>query len=164
MGAQPTPVEYESLAAFRHALDRLLIARDDSARQVGLDGEEYRLLVAIKGHPLPTINWLADHLHTSRAEVLPVLERLVERKLAVRAKDRHDRRRVVVSLTPAGEEWIEMLAEQALVQLATMGPDLMRALRTVVAHALAYVARPLPVRKEDVGDHAWRSTGRNRPI
>ena len=153
--------EYWALAAFHDALQRVMDGTDHRAREAGLQRLKFRMLIAIKRQPSEepaTIGLLAEALAMDRTAVTELVEELVRQRFVVRERDRTDRRRFLITLTPAGDEWLKPLVQGDLRELAAAGPGLLRALRTVMAHAGAITERSVQPRA-DVADFAWRAVG-----
>ena len=154
--------DYTALAAFHDQLQRTIESTTTRTRQAGLQPLTFMLLLALRRQPpgVPaTIGQLVDDLRWNRSEVVELLDDLVRRGFVARTRDKADRRRFLISLTPAGEEWLTPLAKDVLRELAVSGPDLLRTVRVALSHAAANAARTqLPVRA-DVGDFAWRAVG-----
>ena len=136
---------YSALAAFHTELQRLVDSIDQRTRQAGLQRTKLRMLLAIRRQP-------------SAATVVEVVDDLVRQGFVTRERDTHDRRRFLISLTASGSEWIGPVVDGELRELAAAGPELLRTLRAVIAHASAHVARPAEARL-DVSDFVWRGSG-----
>jgi len=151
---------YSALDAFHTQLQRLVDSTDQRTREAGLQRTKLRMLLAIRRQPAAaTIGLLADSLDIDRNAVVEIVDDLVRQGFVTRQRDPHDRRRFLISLTPTGSEWIGPVVEGELRELATAGPELMRTLRAVIAHASAHVARPVVETRLDVSDFIWRGTG-----
>lgn len=154
--------QYSALATFHNKLDHLVEATDQCTREAGVRRTKFRLLMAIKRQPTgapATIGSLAEAMNLDRSAVVELLDELIRQGFVSRQKDPDDRRRILISLTPTGEEWLAPLVDAALRELATAGPELLHALRVALAHAAAHVARPRPQARADVADFAWRAVG-----
>jgi DNA-binding MarR family transcriptional regulator len=114
---QVTAKDYETLAAFRHALRRFLVFSEDAARASGLTAQHHQAILAIKGYtgrdPI-TVGDLADRLLVRHNTAVELVDRLVRAKLVVRLEAADDRRRVVLSLTQKAEA---ILAELSAIHL-----------------------------------------------
>ena len=99
--------EYQTLAEFRYQLRRFLRFSEQAARAAGLEPQQHQLLLALKGLPegsKATIGVLAERLQIAHHSTVELIDRLVERGYIQRCRDETDQRRVLVSLTPQGEE------------------------------------------------------------
>jgi DNA-binding MarR family transcriptional regulator len=151
--------DYAALAVFHDQLHRVMGATERSVRQAGLDSTAFMALLAIKNQTQKggaTIGTLAQALQTDRNAAGDVLEELIRRGFVTRTRDASDRRRFLLALTPSGEAWLRPLAGNALQELTTVGPELLRNLRVVVAHAVARANRPAPAPHTDIEAFAWR--------
>jgi len=151
---------YSVLAAFHTQLQRLVDSTDQRTREAGLQRTKLRMLLAIRRQPsAATIGTLAESLDIDRNTVVEIVDDLVRQGFVTRQRDPHDRRRFLISLTPMGTEWIGPVVDGELRELATAGPELLRALRAAIAHASAHVSRSCTETRLDVGDFVWRGTG-----
>jgi DNA-binding MarR family transcriptional regulator len=127
--------EYRALAEFRYRLDRFLQRCRRAARDAGLQPMQYQLMLAVKGTPRrrhPTIGEIADRLQEKHNSVIELVNRLERRHLIQRQRDRHDRRVVHLSLTPAGEALLRKVVRLSLTELRTEAPALIEALSDVL--------------------------------
>lgn len=127
--------EYRTLAEFRYQLRRFLRFSEQTARSVGLEPQQHQLLLAVKGLPdgsKATISVLAERLQLAHHSVGELIDRLVERSLIQRVRDEEDQRRVLVHLTPQGEEMLHRLLRAHQAELRSVGPTLVDALNTLL--------------------------------
>jgi DNA-binding MarR family transcriptional regulator len=153
--------EYSVLAAFHSQLQRLMDSTETRVREAGLQRTKFRLLIAIKEQPAgapATIGGLSEALKIDRQSIVELVDELVRQRFVTRERDRSDRRRFLIALTPAGQDWLQPLVEGDLRELAAAGPSLLRTLRAAHAHATAVAERPAPPRP-DVADFAWQAVG-----
>jgi DNA-binding MarR family transcriptional regulator len=154
---------YSALAAFHTQLQRLVDSTEQRTREAGLQRTKLRMLLAIRRQPAAagsaTIGVLAKTLDIDRNVVVEIVDELVRQGFVTRQRDPQDRRRFLIALTAAGDEWIAPIIEGELRELATAGPELLRTLRAVIAHASAHVARSCTESRLDVADFVWRGTG-----
>ena len=97
--------EYQTLAEFRYQLRRFLRFSEQTARTAGLEPQQHQLLLAVKGLPQgrkATIGTLADQ------------------------------RRVLVNLTPQGEEMLRKLSLAHQAELRLVGSELVQSLNTLL--------------------------------
>jgi len=128
--------EYQSLAEFRYQLRRFLRFSEQAARAAGLEPQQHQLLLAIKGLPEgknATISTLAERLQLEHHSTVELTDRLVERGFVERCRDEADQRRVLVNLTPRGEEVLQMLSLSHQAELQSAGPALVQALNELLS-------------------------------
>lgn len=127
--------EYRALAEFRYQLRRFLRFSEEVSRTVGLVPQQHQLLLALKGLPAdrtPTVGELAERLQIQHHSTVELIDRMVERDLLERTRDGADQRRVIIRLTQHGEDVLRDLSLLHQEELRTNGPDLVRALLTLL--------------------------------
>lgn len=136
---------YRSLAELRHQIRRFIRYSEDEARVHGIEPQQHQLLLAIKGLPpgkSPTIREIAGRLLIRHHSAVELINRLSERGAIVREPAAADRREVLVKLTPAGEQMLHSLTVEHQTELTNTGPQLMRALSTVLKLSEAELSQP----------------------
>jgi DNA-binding MarR family transcriptional regulator len=136
MHTHPTLKDYRTGAEMRYQIRRYLAFSDQCARAHGLEPRHHQALLALKGIPEgrePTIGFLAERLLLTHHGAVELVDRLEERGLVVRRRDRYDARRVFVKLTMEGEDMIERLALCHVEEFQIVGPALLEALTTLLA-------------------------------
>jgi DNA-binding MarR family transcriptional regulator len=126
--------DYESLAAFRHALRRFLRFSASAAGAAGLSPQQHQALLAIKGFPGRDpilVGDLAAQLDLRPHSAVGLANRMAARGLVRRSRDPRDRRRVRVRLTARGEALIGGLSAAHRDELRRRGPELRRLLRAL---------------------------------
>jgi DNA-binding MarR family transcriptional regulator len=128
-GRRPvSPSEYQTLAAFRHALAGFLGFSEAAAVAAGLTPRQYQALLALKGGGgMLTIGELAQRLRIHHHSAVGLADRLEALGLVKRTADPDDRRRVHVAPTAKGESRVAQLAavhrdelQQTAVMLRTL--------------------------------------------
>ena len=128
--------DYQALAEIRYQIRRFLHFSEQAARSTGLVPQQHQFLLALKGLPKgrkATISELAERLQIRHHSTVELIDRLVERGLIQRSRDDPDQRRVIISLTPRGEQILQDLSLLHRKELQSAGPVLVRALRVLIA-------------------------------
>jgi DNA-binding MarR family transcriptional regulator len=87
--------------------------RDGHARQIGLAGIEYTILISIGHLGLDAdvnVKTVADHLHMSGAFITTVTSKLQTLGLVEKTQDSADRRRIALAITDKGKALLRQLA------------------------------------------------------
>jgi DNA-binding MarR family transcriptional regulator len=127
--------QYQSLAEFRYQLRRFLHFSEQAARSVGLEPQQHQLLLTLKGLPQgrsATVSELAERLQIQHHSTVELINRMVDRNLLERSRDESDQRKVIIHLTPYGEEVLRKLSLLHSTELSSSGPELVRALHSVI--------------------------------
>lgn len=127
-----------ALAEFRYELRRFLHFSEGAARAAGLEPRQHQLLLALRGFagtPKVTIGDLAARLVLRHNSTVELVNRMARHGLVRRVRAPEDHRRVLVNLTARGERVLERLSRHHLSELRSAGPQLIRALESVVARA-----------------------------
>lgn len=127
--------EYQALAEFRYQLRRFLRFSEEAARVVGLEPQQHQLLLALKGLPnerMATVGELAERLQIQHHSTVELIDRMVERNFLKRSRDENDQRRVIIRLTPYGEEVLRKLSLLHHAELRSTGPALVRTLMALI--------------------------------
>lgn len=143
-----TESEYQALGELRYRIRRFLQEGDVTAKQAGLEPQQYLLLLAIRGLPdrqEATISALADRLSLRHHSTVELLDRMEARGYVKRIRGREDRRQVLVSLQPRGEKLLEKVVEQRIIELRANGRALVAAITALLE------TRVLPSMKKSSG-------------
>jgi DNA-binding MarR family transcriptional regulator len=100
------------LAWFRYTLRRFLRFSEKAARACGVTPQQHQLMLGIAGFTedgRATVSELAEFLQERNNSVVGLVERAAESGLVKRRAGKTDRRQVVVTLTPRGEEILSTL-------------------------------------------------------
>lgn len=130
-----TLTDYQALAEFRYQLRAFLHFSEQAARAAGLEPQQHQLLLTLKSmaaHKKVSVGDLAERLKIQHHSTVELIDRMVERDLIARARDAEDQRRVLISLTPHGEEVLRRLSLLHRTELRTTGPALVRTLNTII--------------------------------
>ena len=98
--------DYQLLAEFRYRLARFLAFSENAAEDAGLAPRQHQALLAIKGFPggAVTVGDLAERLGVRHHSAVGLVDRLVAAGFVRRQADAHDRRKIILSLTAAGDK------------------------------------------------------------
>jgi DNA-binding MarR family transcriptional regulator len=127
--------EYRALAEFRYQIRRILRFSEEAAYATDLEPQQHQLLLAIKGLPpgrKATVGEIAERLQIRHHSTVELIDRLVKRGLVERHRDDEDQRRVIVSLTPQGEEILYALSQQMLTELRSTGSTFVQSLNALL--------------------------------
>jgi DNA-binding MarR family transcriptional regulator len=128
--------DFEHLLELRTGLRRFIRWSDQQAQSAGLTPAKHQLLLAIKGHSDPagpTIGEIADYLVLRHHSAVGLVDRAVKDGLVKRNKDR-TKGVVRATLTRAGEDKLDALAETHLEEISHLAPT-MRTLWRALEHA-----------------------------
>lgn len=123
------------MAELRYRLRRFLKEGDAAARVSGLEPQQYLMLLAIRGlapEDPAKIQTLADRLALKHHSAVELLDRLEQRGLVKRTRNRNDRRQVLVSLLSKGEKVLEKVAQQRIGELRANGRQLVTAIEALL--------------------------------
>lgn len=127
--------DYSALSEFRYAIRRFIHFSEEAARAAGLEPQQHQLLLAVKGLSLrgsPTIRDIAERLQLRHHSTVELLDRMAEHGLIERTRDTADQRRVLITLTSAGEDILKKLSLLHRTELRSSGPDLVEALNALI--------------------------------
>ena len=123
--------EYRALAELRYLIRHFLREGDAKARAVGLEPQQYLMLLAIRGLPEgseATIQTLAERLALKHHSAVELIDRLETHGYVRRTRSRDDRRRVFVSILPRGERFLEQVVQNRISELRASGEKLVGAI------------------------------------
>jgi len=120
--------DYEVLAAFRQALRKFQRHSDENVRSAHLTAQQHQALLVLKGgypgHAEISVTDLAEALLLKHHSAVELVGRLVKAGLVARRQSSSDRRRVMLSVTPAGDEVLLSLSKANLAVLQSAAPVL----------------------------------------
>lgn len=131
--------DYQALAEFRYQIRRFIRYSEQVARSAGIEPQQHQVLLAVKGLPdgeKATIGKLAERLQLQHHSTVELIDRLCERGFVERRRDEADQRRVLVHLTPQGEEMLQLLSTHTLAELQLTGPTLVKTLEGLLTEKL----------------------------
>jgi DNA-binding MarR family transcriptional regulator len=135
MAPEITPAEYRALAELRYRIRHFLREGDAKSRDVGLEPQQYLMLLAIRGLPEgspSTIQTLAERLALKHHSAVELIDRLETHGYVRRTRSRDDRRRVFVSLLPRGDRLLRQVAQNRISELRTSGEVLVGAIEALL--------------------------------
>lgn len=135
--ARLSAADYRALSAFRQGLRQFLAFSEEGARKLGLTPQQHQALLAIKTHDGPepmSIGELADCLMIRNHSAVGLVNRMAERGLILRDVSASDRRRIILFLTPVGEQILDTISRDNLAELrcsSAIFADLVMTLRRI---------------------------------
>jgi DNA-binding MarR family transcriptional regulator len=134
----PSRIDFEALAAFRHAMRRFLVFSDQNAEEYGLTPNQHQALLSIKagyfGRESVSIGELAEHLMIKHHSAVELVDRLEAARLVVRRKSQEDGRVVLLTLSAKGDQILSELSRRNLDELRLAAP-FVTALVVTLEHA-----------------------------
>jgi len=130
-----TTLEYRALAELRHRIRLFLKEGDATARTVGLEPQQYMMLLAIRGLPAEeaaSIRTLANRLALKHHSAVELLDRLEKHGYVRRTRSRKDRRQVLITLLPKGHRILDQVARQRISELRASGAALVKAIQALL--------------------------------
>ena len=127
--------DYQVLAECRYQLRRFMHFSEQQAREAGLEPQQHQMLLAVRalGSEKPaSVGELAERMQLQHHSTVELIDRMVERGLLERSRDTEDQRRVLIHLTPYGEELLRKLSLAHRTELRTTAPALLQALRALI--------------------------------
>ena len=131
MGKKITATEFRALAELRYRIRLFLKEGDATAREAGLEPQQYLMLLAIRGLPPDVpgkIRTLADRLALKHHSAVELVDRLEQHGYVKRTRSREDKRQVLVSLLPKGQKLLERVVQERIGELRANGRELVRAI------------------------------------
>lgn len=131
-----TLADYQALAEFRYQIRKFLHFSDEAIQGSGLERGQYQMMLAIKGLPegvRPRIRDVANRMRIQHHSAVELINRLEAGGYVRRERGQDDRREVLLGLTSKGERVLGELASHHHEQLQSAAPDLVAALRRVMA-------------------------------
>jgi DNA-binding MarR family transcriptional regulator len=135
MHAKITEGEYRALGELRYLIRRFVQEGDVTAKEAGLEPQQYLLLLAIRGLPrgqAATISALATRLSLRHHSTVELVDRMEAHGYVKRNRDREDRRQVRVELQPRGARLLEKVVEQRIIELRANGRSLVTAISSLL--------------------------------
>jgi len=131
MGKRISVAEFRALAELRYRIRQFLKEGDATAREAGLEPQQYLMLLAIRGLPPDVpgkIRTLADRLALKHHSAVELVDRLEQHGYVKRTRGREDKRQVLVSLLPKGQKVLERVVQYRIGELRASGRQLVQAI------------------------------------
>jgi DNA-binding MarR family transcriptional regulator len=127
--------QYRDLAELRHQI-RLFLQRSDlTAREIGLEPQQYQLLLCIRGMSPErprTIRAISERLLLKHHSTVELVDRMEANHLVSRSRDQEDRRQVFVRLEPKGERLLAQVVRKRVDDLQAGGRKFVKALTSLL--------------------------------
>ena len=133
-----SPDQYRDLAEFRRQIRQFLHFSEATAKEHHIEPQQHQLLLAVQGLPegvKPTIREIAARLFIQHHSAVELVNRLEITGAIARTPGAEDKREVWVRLTPAGRAILRRLALAHRTEMERSGPELARALNSVLRHS-----------------------------
>jgi DNA-binding MarR family transcriptional regulator len=133
-----SPDQYRDLAEFRRQIRQFLHFSEATAKEHHVEPQQHQLLLAVQGLPegvKPTIREIATRLFIQHHSAVELVDRLEIAGAIARTTGTEDKREVWVRLTPAGRAILRRLALAHRTEMERSGPELARALNSVLRHS-----------------------------
>lgn len=117
--------DFLALASFRYAVRRYLTYAEAGAQTVGLTSLQHQALLAIRAHTLKSsmsVGDLAGELLVRHHSTVELVTRLEKAGYVKKETDLGDRRRVLISLTSAGQDVLTALSANNFRELRLIAP------------------------------------------
>jgi DNA-binding MarR family transcriptional regulator len=133
-----SPDQYRDLGEFRRQIRQFLHFSEVIAKEHRIEPQQHQLLLAVQGLPedvKPTIREIAERLFLQHHSAVELVNRLEATGAIARVHGSEDKREVWIRLTPAGRAVLRRLALAHRTELGRSGPELARALSSVLRHS-----------------------------
>jgi DNA-binding MarR family transcriptional regulator len=130
-----TLADYQALAELRYQIRRFVHFSEQASRTAGLEPQQHQLMLALKGLPKgvrPRIGELAERLQIRHHSTVELVNRLSTAGYVRRHRAGEDRREVLLSLTPSGENILKELSLHHRAELRIQGPALISGLKSAI--------------------------------
>jgi DNA-binding MarR family transcriptional regulator len=127
--------QYRSLAELRYVIRLFLQSSDVSAREVGVEPQQYQMLLAIRATDTEeqcTIRALSERLLLKHHSAVELVDRMEANGLVTRSRGLQDRRQVFVRLQPKGRRLLEKIVRRRLADLRSGGRRFVKALDSLL--------------------------------
>ncbi len=135
--------EYQNLAEFRRQIRQFLHFSEAVAKEHGIEPQQHQMLLAVHGLQegvRPTIREIASRMYLQHHSAVELANRLESRGAIARETGSEDKREVWIRLTPRGRGLLRRLALAHRNELEKSGPELARALHSVLRQGRGHAA------------------------
>jgi DNA-binding MarR family transcriptional regulator len=135
MGKSITEAEFRALAELRYRIRKFVQDGDTTAREAGLEPQQYLLLLTLRGLPESSeasIRTLAERLSLQHHSAVELVDRMEQHGYVKRTRSIKDRRQVLVSLESRGEKLLQKVAQKRLIELRSNGQELVEAISALL--------------------------------
>jgi DNA-binding MarR family transcriptional regulator len=139
MAKSITEAEFRALAELRYRIRKFVQDGDTTAREAGLEPQQYLLLLALRGLPESSeasIRTLAERLSLQHHSAVELVDRMEQHGYVKRTRSIKDRRQVLVSLESRGEKLLQKVAQKRLIELRSNGQELVEAISSLLEKGL----------------------------
>lgn len=128
------------LSSLRRIIREVELYSKKLSSQFSITGPQLVCLLAIGGHEKVTASTIAREIHLSPSTVVGVLDRLEDKSLIARSRDRADRRKIYISLTEKGRTLAQSAPSPLQDRLADSLSNLEETEKLTIAQSLAKMA------------------------
>lgn len=142
--------EFRSLAELRYQIRRFIQDGDVTAREAGLEPQQYLLLLALRGLPRgsdASIRTLAERLSLQHHSAVELVDRMEEHGYVKRTRSSKDRRQVLVAMQPRGDKLLQEVARKRLIELRSNGHEFVDAISALLESRSSDHSRSSSVKK-----------------
>jgi DNA-binding MarR family transcriptional regulator len=141
-GDKPLPLgvtssDYRALAELRYQVRRFLSESDHAARRIGLEPQQYLLLLMLRGLPdgiAPSVRVLAERLGLKHNSTVELINRMEARGYVQRSRNPRDGRQVLILIASPGQKLLERVAGQRINDVRSRGAELVDAMAALVGY------------------------------
>ncbi len=129
------PGDYRALAEFRYQIRKFLRFSEEAARAAGLEPQQHQLLLAVKGMAegkRARIGEIAERLQIQHHSTVELVDRLEANGYVNRKRSDHDKREVLIVLTPKAERVLRELSLHHHETLQNYGSALVSSLKKLM--------------------------------
>ena len=126
---------YKVMAELRYQIRRFLRFSEVTAREAGIEPQQYQLMLVLKGPPngfRGRMGEVAERLQIQHHSTVELVDRMSRRGMVKRRRGTDDRREVLLELTPKGDKMLRELAIRHREELRLVGPEMVSALKKIM--------------------------------